>query len=235
MVSNAANPKKLERPALANAPSDALIPIRLDLTFDNRRVQETLSWNLLETQITPLTFASILAADLSLPDSARDTIADTIKEQIEAFVPPRQPQKECRHVVRLDLRVGRIVIRDQFEWDLSSSENSPEAFAEALCADLGLNTEHVPHVAHAIREQLLELAEFQDKRQRCPVLKENDVIRLQGVEAWEPGVECLTVEEQERLERKERREARLMRRNRGKAEVYGVPKSRRRSISSRRR
>ncbi|KAI0564224.1 SNF5/SMARCB1/INI1 [Gracilaria domingensis] len=228
------NPRKRER-ASARGPSDALIPIRLDLTFDNHRIQETLTWNLLESQITPLTFATILADDLNLPESARDAISEAIKEQIASYVPPKQPQDECRHVVRLDIRIGRIVIRDQFEWDLSAHQNSPEAFAEGLCADLGLNSEHVPPVAHAIREQLLELAEFQDKRQKCAVLREKDVVRSGGVERWEPEVECLSVEEQERLERKERREARLMRRNRGKAEVYSRPKSRRRSTSSRRR
>ncbi|CAN8075415.1 unnamed protein product [Agarophyton chilense] len=233
MPSADSNARKRER-ASPRGPSDALVPIRLDLTFDNHRIQETLTWNLLESQITPLTFATILADDLNLPDSARDTISEAIKEQIASFVPPKQPQTECRHVVRLDIRVGRIVIRDQFEWDLSAHQNSPEAFAERLCADLGLNSEHVPPVAHAIREQLLELAKFQDKRQKCAVLHEKDVVRS-GVQGWEPEVECLSVEEQERLERKERREARLMRRNRGKAEVYGRPMSRRRSTSSRRR
>lgn len=96
---------------------------------------------------------------------------------------------------------------------------------------------HVPAVAHAIREQLVELAEFRDKRVPCPVVTEDGVVRpLREVPAWEPAVECLTVEEQERLERKEKREARLMRRNRGKAEVGGrAPGRRRNSDTSRRR
>lgn len=129
------------------------------------------------------------------------------------------------------------MVRDQFEWDLSSRANSPEAFAERLCADLGLRTEHVPLVAYAIREQLIEMAQFQDVRQRCRVLSPREAVRQGAVDAWAPSVDCLTTEEQERLERKEKREARLMRRNKGKAEVYGKPIRRRRSSgdASRRR
>lgn len=209
--------------------SDSLIPIRLDLTIDHHRIQETFTWNATETHITPQTFANVLSSDLHLPDSARSQIAASITEQISSFVPPHQPQRECRHVLRLDLRIGRVVIRDQFEWDLSA-QNSPEAFAEALCADLGLATQHVPAVAHAVREQLVELTELSDKRAACPVLTDRDVIRKK-FETWEPAVECLTVEETEKLERKEKRDARLQRRNRGKAEVYRKP-GRRRSVAS---
>lgn len=37
--------------------------------------------------------------------------------------------------------MGRIVYRDQFEWDINNAENSPEQFAECLCADMGLGPE----------------------------------------------------------------------------------------------
>lgn len=213
------------------------MPIRLDLTLEGgRRIQETFTWSLTETQITPEVFASHFCQDLSLPDSAREAVSDAITEQIKLFSPPPHPTRECRHVVRLALRVGRVVVRDQFEWDLHSRNNSPEAFAETLCKDLGLGTVHVPAVAHAVREQLVELAEFRDKRVPCQVVTEGGVVReLRDVGAWEPAVECLTVEEQERLERKEKREARLMRRNRGKAEVSRAPGRRRNSDTSRRR
>lgn len=219
--------------------NDPLVPIRLDLNVDGRRIQESFTWNLREKHMTPLSFAAQLAYDLGLPDSGRDEIAEAMQEQIAAFVPPPSASKgECRHVVHLDLRIGRVVIRDQFEWDLHEPQNSPESFAERLCADLGLNFEHVAAVAHAVREQLVELAEFRDKRQRCAVVTENDVVRpIDQVGRWEPAVVCLSVEEQERLERKEKREARLQRRNRGKAETYGRAPGRRRSsdTSARRR
>lgn len=215
----------------AGPQTEPLVPIRLDLNLDGRRVQESFTWNLREKHMTPKSFAAQLAYDLGLADSGRDEIADAMQEQILAFVPPPSSTKgECRHVVHLDLRIGRIVIRDQFEWDLHEPQNSPEAFAERLCADLGLNFEHVAAVAHAIREQLVELGEFRDKRQRCSVLTEGDVVRpVEELVRWEPAVTCLTLEEQERIERKEKREARLQRRNRGKAETYGRTPGRRRS------
>lgn len=165
-------------------------------------------------------------------------------EQIAVYLPlapipaanDRDKHRECRHIVRLDLRIGRIVIRDQFEWDLAEPQNSPEGFAELLCKDLGLGTEHVAAVAHALREQLVELSEFRDKRPRCEVVGEGQVVRrLNEVGRWEPAVECLTVEEQERLERKEKREARLLRRNRGKVERGGSSRARRAGESLSRR
>lgn len=125
--------------------------------------------------------------------------------------------KECRHVVRLNVRVGGILIRDQFEWDMNETDNNPDAFAEQLCADLGLNTEHVPVIAHAVRAQLNEISQFQDRRPGCPIVTAESALR-NGVEAWGPALQRLSPEEQQKLERKEIREARLQRRNRGKIE-----------------
>ena len=181
--------------------------------------------------MTPTSFAAVLAADLSLPDGARPIIADAITTQIEAYKPQTRPKEECRHVVRLDIRIDRVVVRDQFEWDLSAN-NDPDTFAEALCADLGLETRHVPALAHAIREQIAELSAFRHNRAGCPTVTERTVFR-KTPDVWAPTVECLTPEETERLERKERREARLQRRNRGKADIYSRPTtSRRRSSAS---
>jgi len=33
--------------------------------------------------------------------------------------------------------VGNVSLVDQFEWDMSEPENSPEEFATKLCAELG--------------------------------------------------------------------------------------------------
>lgn len=232
----------IEASVVSAPPADALIPIRLDLTVDNHHIQETISWNADEKHITPSKFAAMFCADLNLPQSTQETIIEQITEQITSH-DARIIGQESRHVVRLDVRIGRVVVRDQFEWDLSENMNNADAFAERLCCDLGLGTEHVPMVAHGVREQLVELAEFEDKRQSGPVLGEHDVVRgLNGMEGWQPSVECLTVEEQEKLERKEKREARLQRRNRGKADIHsringrsGISKGRSTGLSSRRR
>ncbi|EJD52083.1 SNF5-domain-containing protein, partial [Auricularia subglabra TFB-10046 SS5] len=44
-------------------------------------------------------------------------------------------------------------LKDQFEWDIVNSSNSPEHFAEVYCSDLGLGGEFKTAVAHCIREQ----------------------------------------------------------------------------------
>ena len=38
---------------------------------------------------------------------------------------------------QLNIHVGNISLMDQFEWDISEPENSPEEFAVKLCAELG--------------------------------------------------------------------------------------------------
>jgi len=55
------------------------------------------------------------------------------------------------------VRIGRITVKDQFEWDINNPDNSPEDFAECLCADLGLGNDFVLPIAHQIREKVLEL------------------------------------------------------------------------------
>jgi SWI/SNF-related matrix-associated actin-dependent regulator of chromatin subfamily B protein 1 len=39
---------------------------------------------------------------------------------------------------QLNIHVGNISLMDQFEWDISEPENSPEQFATKLCAELGM-------------------------------------------------------------------------------------------------
>lgn len=43
---------------------------------------------------------------------------------------------------------------DQFEWDMSEKENSPEIFANKLCSELGLGGEFCTAIAYSIRGQL---------------------------------------------------------------------------------
>lgn len=38
---------------------------------------------------------------------------------------------------QLNIHVGNISLVDQFEWDMSEVDNSPEEFAIKLCAELG--------------------------------------------------------------------------------------------------
>lgn len=63
-------------------------------------------------------------------------------------------QTDTRVIIRLNIHVGNISLVDQFEWDLSEPNNSPEQFASRLCAELGLGGEFVTAVAYSIRGQL---------------------------------------------------------------------------------
>lgn len=241
--------------------SEDLIPIRLELNVDGHTVTETFTWNRSEQSVTPSDFAAMLAADLSLPAQAVAGIASSLVSQIEAFSTdkylldptalsslPNQADlqtlvPEARHVLRINVRVGRVVLRDQFEWDIVNPENSPEAFAFSLCADVGLGSEFVPAIAHAIREQLAEFLSRGDpgssiaagrRRLLEPVLDPRNALRKVGASrAWEPTIECLNMSQQHILERKERREARIALRNRLQANGIEKPpnrKYRRRSL-----
>ena len=43
---------------------------------------------------------------------------------------------------------------DQFEWDLADENNSPEEFAQKLCADLSLGGEFVTAIVYSVRGQV---------------------------------------------------------------------------------
>lgn len=211
---------------------DQLIPIRLELNVGGAPVTEYFTWSGSEEEVTPLQFASILAADLNLPGQSVQGIAASIAEQIADYKDTRNdsegnvpsasqgiatsvPMRETRQVIKLNVRVGRVVLKDQFEWDASHGGNSPEAFAEILSEDLGLGREFVPAIAHAVREQLLEPISFRRRRVVCPQLNGRTAVRApSSTEIFEPLVECLSLSQQDNLERREKREARLAARNR---------------------
>ena len=50
--------------------------------------------------------------------------------------------------MNINVRVGRVVLKDRVEWDINNPNNSPEDFAECLCADLGLEDEFKLLIAH---------------------------------------------------------------------------------------
>lgn len=128
-------------------------------------------------------FAEILCDDLDLnPLAFVPAIASAIRQQIESYptdsiledqtdqrviikVRLQSPSSEktvCpvhaaspnAFVLQLNIHVGNISLVDQFEWDMSERENSPEKFALKLCSELGLGGEFVTTIAYSIRGQL---------------------------------------------------------------------------------
>lgn len=64
-------------------------------------------------------------------------------------------------LLQLDLQIGKVNLRDKFEWNLdNTASNAPEVFSKQLAAEVGLGGEYVSIIAHAIREQL-----YRHKRQ----------------------------------------------------------------------
>lgn len=55
---------------------------------------------------------------------------------------------EMRVLIKLDITVGTVQLLDQFEWDVTDQDASPERFAEIYAADLGLSGEFM--LVHAI-------------------------------------------------------------------------------------
>eukprot|EP00871_Galdieria_phlegrea_P004403 jgi/Galph1/4964/GphlegSOOS_G3643.1 len=202
---------------------DPLIPIRVDLTLAGRRFVDTFLWNIEEGEDAMRSFARTVVVDTSLPHSAEELIVSSIKEQVANYVPYRTPEEESgerRHILKLDIRIGKIVVRDQFEWDRNNSDNSPEEFAQVLCMDLGLSQEFVPAISHAIREQLQELAEHPFTRCLQGYVPSSGVYRKpETLSQWQPSVEILTEEQLEKLERRETRDARVARRSKGREMV----------------
>jgi len=64
-----------------------------------------------------------------------------------------QYDEDMRITIKIDITIGQHQLVDQFEWDINNPNNSPEWFATALVAELGLPSEFSTGVTHAIREQ----------------------------------------------------------------------------------
>ena len=78
-------------------------------------------------------------------------------------------------IIKINVRVGRVQIRDQFEWDINNPHNSPEDFSEAMIADLGLGPEFMLPISHQIRERVLELQKIAHNDRR---LKTNNSLEM---------------------------------------------------------
>ncbi|PVV00447.1 hypothetical protein BB560_005168, partial [Smittium megazygosporum] len=66
---------------------EILVPIKLDFEIDDFRIQDSFTWNLNESVISPEVFAEIMCTDLDLPIGpglANEYISGAIYEQLEA-------------------------------------------------------------------------------------------------------------------------------------------------------
>ncbi|KAL3857510.1 hypothetical protein ACJMK2_012172 [Sinanodonta woodiana] len=197
------------------AHSEVLVPIRLDMEFEGQKLRDCFTWNKNETLTTPEQFAEILCDDLDLnPVNFVAPIAQSIRSQLDAFPTDNilNEQMDQRVILKLNIHVGNISLVDQFEWDMSEPENSPEEFAVRLCGELGLGGEFVTAIAYSIRGQL----SWHQKTyafSEAPLPTVEVAIRNQNeADQWCPFLETLTDAEMEKKIRDQDRNTRRMRR-----------------------
>src|SRR5579871_1739895 len=142
----------------AASAEEVMIPIRLDIDLDSFKIKDAFMWNmnglpptfssayvLPEELVTPDQFANIMCMDLDIPPQVfASQISTAIRTQIEEYAPVAEIQipeeTEMRVVVNIQLHLAKHLLRDQFEWNLSSNEVTPEDFANLVCQDLSLSS-----------------------------------------------------------------------------------------------
>ncbi|XP_077971154.1 SWI/SNF-related matrix-associated actin-dependent regulator of chromatin subfamily B member 1-A-like isoform X2 [Styela clava] len=196
---------------------EVLIPIRLDMEVDGQKLRDTFCWNKNEQLISPEMFAEVLCDDLDInPLTLVPLISQAIRTQIEAYPNASDSllseQSDQRVILKLNIHVGNISLVDQFEWDMSDPDNSPEKFAMKLSQELGLGGEFVTAIAYSVRGQL-------SWHQRTYAFSENPLpgvdipVRNTGeADQWCPFLETLTDAEMEKKIRDQDRNTRRMRR-----------------------
>lgn len=157
-----------------------------------------------------------------------------MNRQINQYRKYEKIEGEVIRIIKLDIRLDDIVLNDQFEWDINNPENSPDEFAKALCADLGLGSMFILPVAHSIKEQILDYQKVKIFLIFQQILSERNVtyakmykiqeqqfhydpsnifrdVYLDTTE-WQPLVKKITNEEIKKLEKKEERKIRYTQR-----------------------
>ncbi|KAM7443546.1 SWI SNF [Porites harrisoni] len=204
---------------------EVLVPIRLDIDIDGQKLRDTFTWNKNETLISPEVFAEVLCDDLDLPPASFvPAVVQAIRQQIKQFDTDSEimldQQTDQRVIIKLNIHVGNISLMDQFEWDLSEPQNTPEQFALSLCSDLGLGGEFATAIAYSIRGQLSWHSKtYAFSEAPLPTI-ESPIRSGTDVDNWGPYLETLTDAEMEKKLRDQDRNTRRMRRLANTAPVY---------------
>lgn len=136
-----------------------LVPISVNLEHQQARIADFFMWNTEESVITPDKFAQVMCDDLELPVSIQSQISSLISQQLEEhaqLLSVALPDDLQIHVViDLSVNLDKRLFQDKFEWDLLS-QMTPEEFAETVVAEMGLEREFYPAIAHSLHEALLK-------------------------------------------------------------------------------
>lgn len=132
---------------------EQLVPLKIDISTENFQLKDFLLWNADDRTIPLKLFVESTLEDYGLPLNLASEATQRLQNQINQFHPHIFSNGDMRIVIKLDVTVGRHTLKDQFEWDINSSDPTPEQFAEVTIAELGLPPEFGPIISHAIREQ----------------------------------------------------------------------------------
>ena len=117
---------KIEEDLDQNNGFGTLIPIKIDFEIEGKKLKENFLWDKNEPYLTLESFAKILMEEHNLPAQFESEIINTMKKQINAFRGYKPAEGEIIRVIKLNVRIGNIILRDQFEWDINNPKNSPE-------------------------------------------------------------------------------------------------------------
>ena len=169
-----------------------LVPIRIDIEIEGRRFRDTITWESQEPHFTPHSFAEVICEEQKLPNSFAKEIARTVEQKLSRYEKYSPDNYECLQVLEIEVRVDNLVLRDRFVWDINCVENSPEAFAQVLCADLGLGGDVAASVSTAIREKIC----FYQRQQHKAMTKVEPLTEIyrERPEEWEPKLRIMNRE-----------------------------------------
>jgi SWI/SNF-related matrix-associated actin-dependent regulator of chromatin subfamily B protein 1 len=208
-----------------------LIPININIELEGKKFKEIFFWELNEPYLKVENFAKILVEDNLLPQSFESEIVHQMNKQINQYRKFEKYDGEILKTIKLDIRLGDMVLTDQFEWDINNQHNSPEEFSKNLCADLGLNSEFLLPIAHSIKEQILEHQKAVSNERRTyynllyksnqtnpstnrKYLDNNNLIRDVYTEntEWQPVIKKISTDDIKKFEKKEERKLRYVQR-----------------------
>ena len=114
---------------------------------------------------------------------------------------------------RLDVVAGSTVLRDQLAWDVNNPEADPDAFAQTMCQDLGLDGNFVPLIAWHIRAQVLpdsicvQPSSLTGSCRESPCIVQVNNIRHTPAEGTLPRVDAAPIDGQQQPARRSKRRA----------------------------
>lgn len=121
------------------------MPIKLDIESEGKKLRENFLWDKSEPYLTLESFAKILIEEHNLPAPLfEQEIINSMRKQINTVyrsnTAPYKPIQdgEAIRILKLNVRIGHIILRDQLEWDINNPRNSPEVTSILSLIALGL-------------------------------------------------------------------------------------------------